>query len=79
MPTLPEGVKDADDLPDEERVAYEDQLLESLAPRPDEDGDPATLEGVLPDGRETSIIIQTEHPEKFEGMTVDDFGAEGPK
>lgn len=73
MPTLPEGVKDADDLPDEEREKYENDLIESLAPAPDEDGDPSTLEGVFPDGRKGSIIIQTSNPEKYEGMTVDDF------
>lgn len=75
-PTLPDDVKEADDLPDAERQAYEDQLIEALRPAPDKDGDPTTLEGVLPDGRTGTIIIQTDDPEKYEGKTVDDLPVE---
>lgn len=77
-PTLPEGVKEADDLPDAEREAYENQLIEALRPAPDKDGDPTTLEGVLPDGRTGTIIIQTSKPELYEGKTVDDLPVEDP-
>lgn len=78
MPTLPDGVKDADDLPDAQRVAFEDALLESAKPAPDVDGDPTTIEGVLPDGRETVVTIQTAVPEQFQGIDIDEFAAGEP-
>jgi len=62
-----------DDLADELLQAEEKALLKSARPARDDDGNPATIEGVLPDGREILIIVQTEHPEEYEGMTPSGF------
>jgi len=77
QPTLPKGVKDADDLPDKERVAYEDALLESAVPAPDKDGDPRTIAGALPDGRRVVVFVQTSKPEDLEGVDIDEFSDGG--
>lgn len=73
LPTLPRGVEEADDLPDRQRSAYEDALVESAAPAPDRDGDPTTIAGVLPDGRKMSVIMQTSQPQDFEGVDIDEL------
>jgi hypothetical protein len=75
MPQLPRGVADADDLPDAARTAYEDALLESARPAPDTDGDPTTIEGVLPDGRPVGVVVQTSKPEAYEGVDIDEFAS----
>lgn len=79
MPQLPPGVADADDLSDSDRTAYEDALLKSARPAPDADGDPTTIEGVLPDGRPIAIDVQTSKPGAYEGVDIDEFAAgDGP-
>ena len=40
---------EADNLSDDARVTFEDDLLESAKPALDRDGDPTTIEGTLPD------------------------------
>lgn len=77
QPTLPKGVKDADDLPLKERQAYEDALFESAVPAPDKDGDPRTIAGVLPDGRRVVLSVQTSTPEAYEGVDIDEFSDGG--
>jgi hypothetical protein len=53
--------------------AREKAFLQSLRPGGDSDGDPRTIEGVAPDGREVLIFIQTGEPRLFEGMTPAEF------
>ena len=54
---------------DPQAKAREKAFLKSLTRGPEEDGNPATIEAVAPDGEEVTIIIQTSNPELFRGMT----------
>jgi hypothetical protein len=54
---------------DPEAKAREKAFLKSLRRGPETDGNPATIEGIAPDGEEVTIIIQTSNPELFRGMT----------
>ena len=60
-------------VPDAVARAREKAELSRLRRGPERDGDPATIEGVTPEGDEVVIIIQTSEPERFRGMTPAEF------
>jgi hypothetical protein len=72
------GSADLEDqeLSDEQRDANEKALLMSARRAPDSDGDPATMEATLPDGRQITIFISTDNPERYRGMTPAEFAEE---
>lgn len=64
-----------DNLSSDEADAYYDEQLRAAEPLPDSDGDPTTIEGKLPDGREVTVIVEAGNPEEFEGMDIDEYAA----
>lgn len=63
-------------LSKKERQAQRKATLTSARRAPDSDGEPATLEGVLPDGQEFVIFVSTSDPERYKDMTFDEFAEE---
>lgn len=63
-------------LSKQERQARRKGMLQSARRLPDSDGDPATLEGVLPDGRKFVIFVSTNDPERYKDMAFDQFARE---
>jgi hypothetical protein len=63
---------DANSVSDEQRCQHTKQLLESAKPVPDSDGDPTTMAGELPDGKEVAVDVMTDKPELYQGQTVND-------
>lgn len=64
---------DDDDLPDAVRRAKEKTDLLASRPGQDVDGDPTTIEGVSPDGRDFVISVATTNPQLYRGMTPAEF------
>lgn len=81
---VPEGFVQADKEPEkkltkeEERAQLkeEKELLKSAKRAPEKDGDPATIEYVLPNGDEGTIYVQTSRPHLYEDMTPAEFAEE---
>jgi hypothetical protein len=67
------GLVDEDDFSAAQREAAEQALLKSAKPAADDDGDPTTIEGVLPHGRPIVISISTSDPDRFKGMTPAEY------
>jgi hypothetical protein len=70
------GPSDEEVLSDSEAQAREKELLTSAIPGPDFDGDPTTIEGILPDGTTLIITVATNDPKHYEGMTPAEFAEE---